>query len=288
LNKKRKQQNIPEGSSAVIIQRILSPATSEAAELAQDLNVKFIFQVSSDEDVKEKPIFAPNDALRGCLQSAMLSAAVRVVQHPGQARELLETWDASSVIIPNGVVVPHQEPSEQKKFILWSGRCAPVKRPWLFLNLARLFPQEKFVMALLPDAQSPGLYEAIVDDARFLNNLEIVCANFCDIQHYFDQSKILVSTSLYEGFPNTFLQAMAAATPIFSLAVDPAPLGIDQEAYCWAQADLHILSQQLQKVLDNKRVWTAMSQASFLCAASKFDISTIATQYKELFLSLMI
>lgn len=41
------------------------------------------------------------------------------------------------------------------------------------------------------------------------------------MQKYYDRAKLFVNTSEYEGFPNAFVQACLAKTPILSFNVNP-------------------------------------------------------------------
>ena len=42
-----------------------------------------------------------------------------------------------------------------------------------------------------------------------------------DVGRFFEEAKLFVNTSTYEGFPNTFVQAAMQAVPILSWSVDP-------------------------------------------------------------------
>lgn len=42
-----------------------------------------------------------------------------------------------------------------------------------------------------------------------------------EIWGYLSRARVLVNTSIFEGFPNTFLQSAVAGAPIVSLGVDP-------------------------------------------------------------------
>jgi glycosyltransferase involved in cell wall biosynthesis len=44
---------------------------------------------------------------------------------------------------------------------------------------------------------------------------------FEEVERLFAQALVLINTSLFEGFPNTFLQAGKYAVPLLSLQVDP-------------------------------------------------------------------
>jgi glycosyltransferase involved in cell wall biosynthesis len=58
--------------------------------------------------------------------------------------------------------------------------------------------------------------------ARAPPNLKIIeQVAHSEIWRYYDRARVFVSTSAYEGFPNTFLQCAATGVPVASLSVDP-------------------------------------------------------------------
>jgi glycosyltransferase involved in cell wall biosynthesis len=47
-----------------------------------------------------------------------------------------------SRVVPNGFFINTSIMNEKKKHILWVGRCAPVKQPDLFIELAKRIPEK--------------------------------------------------------------------------------------------------------------------------------------------------
>ncbi|MCX7868383.1 MAG: glycosyltransferase [Terrimicrobiaceae bacterium] len=115
---------------------------------------------------------------------------------------------------------PERRNLEKIHDLLWVARCHPVKRPRLFLSLARRFPSARCRMICSP--QDAGLFEEIRREAAELPNLE-----FCEglpysrIQEAFDAARVFVNTSEDEGMPNTFVQSGLARAAIASLQADP-------------------------------------------------------------------
>src|SRR5260221_14369512 len=60
----------------------------------------------------------------------------------------------------------------------------------------------------------PGYYEEGRDRAARLPNVEITgFLPLAQVEPWFDRARLLVSTSVYEGMPNVFLQAWARPGP---------------------------------------------------------------------------
>lgn len=127
--------------------------------------------------------------------------------------------DRSGNIIGNGFVIPKAPSDIRKDSILWVSRSNKVKRPHLFLELARRLPSEKFVM-IIPGRNE--LKNAVVEQAKAIPNITIHdYISFDEIHKYFERAKLFVNTSTYEGFPNTFIQSGMARTPILSFCINP-------------------------------------------------------------------
>lgn len=140
---------------------------------------------------------------------------------------LKERMGFNSVVVPNGFFINGKVDTGIKQYILWIGRCTPLKRPELFVNLARRIPEKKFVMIMPPPiAVEPDDFREnaakLIEEASSLPNMtHIEHVPFNRIQQIYNRAQLFVNTSIYEGFPNTFIQSCLGGTPIASLQVDP-------------------------------------------------------------------
>lgn len=126
--------------------------------------------------------------------------------------------------LPNLIDVPSELPDKSPiPTLTYIARWDKRKRPWLFLDLARRFPQYRFVAV--------GRSEDANYDARLrrayggIGNLEMpgFVDRFADeyrMQGILRDSWVLVNTAAREGLPLTFLEAGAFGCAILS-AVDP-------------------------------------------------------------------
>jgi len=98
------------------------------------------------------------------------------------------------------------------------------KRPDLLIEIARRAPDICFVVCGGPTSYmaSPGYGDEIADKLRVLPNVTYRGQIPPDeaLQVIMDAA-VFLSTADEEGFPNTFLQAWSAGTPVVSLTVNP-------------------------------------------------------------------
>lgn len=104
---------------------------------------------------------------------------------------------------------------DKEKVILWVGNTRKLKRPQWVFEIAKSFPHEKFII-IGGNADSDVFYECI-EKANKTANVDFLGAlPFFEANQWFSKAKILLCTSEYEGFPNTFLQAWSNNVPVLS------------------------------------------------------------------------
>jgi glycosyltransferase involved in cell wall biosynthesis len=116
---------------------------------------------------------------------------------------------------------PVRLPDSKRRCILWVATIRSWKRPVQFINLAKAFPNEQFFMIGGRDLKDGYLYDEIQQRAEKIENLQFLGYQPLEVtETYFNQCKVFVNTSKYEGFPNTFLQAWRRGISVISY-VDP-------------------------------------------------------------------
>ena len=99
------------------------------------------------------------------------------------------------------------------------------------------------------------------EKTELVKNLKLIKkVPFDEIQKYFDEAKIFVNTSESEGFPNTFIQAGLAATPIASLKVDPDSFIQSNNCGNACHDDYQDLKRSISQMLTNVDIWKTKSQ----------------------------
>jgi glycosyltransferase involved in cell wall biosynthesis len=137
-----------------------------------------------------------------------------VVQNDAQREQLREHYGREGVLIPSCYRPRPEARADRAGYVLWVATMRPSKRGEKLLEIARLLPQHRFVMVGGPDPAHRPYFEALVEAARALPNVEpIGFAPYEETERYFNGARAFLNTSLYEGFPNTFLQSWSRGIP---------------------------------------------------------------------------
>ncbi len=140
-------------------------------------------------------------------------------------QESLFRSNGMSCSLYRNLILPRQSPPIQKKSVdfLWVARCQPIKRPALFLDLADRLPHAKFEMVCPPE--NLALFSEIEKRALATPNLTFhKSVPYHAIQARYDDARIFVNTSEWEGWANSFIQSGQGSTAILSLSVRPDTL----------------------------------------------------------------
>jgi len=183
---------------------------------------RFVFAGASDTD------FLPGQELirfsrdRHLYRYGLRRASAVIVQSEYQRDLLRRNYGLDGEVIRNCYQGEAKSlPPEKRQVILWVSTIRRLKRPLLFIELAKAFPEERFVMIGGPYGREQELYEEIAKGCAALPNMEFLGFQpFAQTEQYFDRCRLFVNTSEIEGFPNTFLQSWRRGLPVISY-VDP-------------------------------------------------------------------
>lgn len=193
------------------------------------IGVRTVLCIAADSDLSQE--YRPGDrrlndynAPHWMCHYAIENADHIFVQTESQQRALEHRFGRSGELIRNPVRISEGDPAhwprrDERDCILWIGRSDTFhKRPTLLLELARRCPELPFVMIV--NRTHSDVFDAL--QAQRPANLTIIeRVPHSEIWNHYRRARVFVSTSAYEGFPNTFLQCAAAGVPVASLDVDP-------------------------------------------------------------------
>ena len=271
----------------IVLQRCWGIETWMAARYARKHGAKFVFMLASMQDVAPLTFRDRLHWRKNLYKRGLYSADTIVAQSRDQQQLLKENHRLDSLLLRS--IQPPPEPTNfaNKKSVLWVGRAVEIKQPQLMLDIAEYFPGIPFTM-ILNASHLQEFSDAQIARAHALPNVEHVpFVPYDEIMRYFHEARMVVNTSKEEGFPNTFLQAYRASTPVFSLSADPDSLVYDNGLGFVACGDINTLANEI-KLLYNDTDWIEATGKK--CAAHllrEHNREKIIEQWSELLSDLL-
>jgi len=281
INSARAGEALRKADADVFVQAGASGITGMVARHVRDLRGRFVFWMASDGDLSGLGAHTAHSRrlyLSG-LQAA--DAVLALTRH--QQAELLRQHGRDSELMPVSFPMPDAPPAVVKDTVLWVASSQDLKQPWLFVDLAREFPDESFTM-IMP-RNDGKLWERIAGDAHGVGNLRLLeRVPHGAIQAFFDRAKVFVNTSTIEGFPNTFVQAGMGAAPVLSLNISPDDVLQTEGWGRVAGGDISRLAEDLRELLADDSLRERMGRAGFEYAKREHNLDAAVERFKHVLL----
>lgn len=168
----------------------------------------------------------------------------------------------------------------ESKGLLWVGRFSDEKRPEDVVRIFELVlkdvPGAKLTMVGDGDEESRRKIESLIASKHLDNRVNLVGFQ-AEVAKYYEQASVLISTSEFEGFPLTLIEATSAGLPI--VMYDMPYLEFRKLFEGWLsvpQGDAEAAAHAITAILSNAKEWQARSDglyAGFL-RYMKLDIAS--------------
>lgn len=204
----------------IVVQNVPESTTGQVGMWAKHNAVRFVYMVASElECHKNLRVF---DAWQEKLLFAMgLRRADTIIAQTNVQRQALQNeWKLDSVLAPMACAPPASADRSKRRGpggpALWVGRIDPIKRLEFLFDAASL--RQDIHYDVIGGFETKSAYaQNLHDAARNLENVSLLGRKtFAEVWQHYAGASILVCTSQYEGFPNTFLEAMYFGLPIVS------------------------------------------------------------------------
>ncbi|MCX7912745.1 MAG: glycosyltransferase family 4 protein [Dehalococcoidales bacterium] len=200
---------------------------------------------------------------------------------------LKERFGRQAIVIKNAFPLPGKDtlPKADPPVVLWAATIKKIKQPELFLRLAREIPQAHFQMVGGP-GDDPDYYEDIRRASRAIPNLDFIgFVPFHRIDDYFRRAWVFVSTSEYEGFANTFIQAWMHHVPVVSLNSNPDDV-INRYHLGFHSREFPRLVRDTETLLRDPGLRREIGENARSYVEREHDISVVVKRYLEVFAGL--
>ena len=184
-----------------------------------------------------------------------------LLQSFNQKTMLKKNWGLHGEVIYNSFPLPSLTKEKRDPLLLWIGRLKHIKHPEKFLDLVKIFKDKphQFIMLgreleHLSFTKELSWMEQAFPHLSYLGEVERD-----KISGLLKRARILVNTSDYEGFPNTFIEAWLHGVPVVSLNVDPDGL-IQKNKLGVVSHTMGKLAEDVEKFMENQKLWEETSQ----------------------------
>jgi glycosyltransferase involved in cell wall biosynthesis len=173
-----------------------------------------------------------------------------------------------SYVVPNFQPVPPPPPPKKEPIkVLWVANFKRLKQPELFIRLAQEFEsidsRIKFVMVGAPASWEHQWQKRVSNLIEKVNNLTYLGAQPLDnVNDLFRESHILINTSLYEGFSNTFIQAWFNEVPVISINCNPDDILEKNNIGLFCHGSFNRMISNLKKLIYCEKMRDQMGRAS--------------------------
>ncbi len=252
-----------------------------AARYALSSKCTLIWHISSERQLHGFRIRSLRTIPFDYIDKKMMEYGVRHANHVfGQAKyedELLQQGYGRKcdLIVGNW----HPEPAQarvkdQRVKVVWIANIRPVKRPEVFVDLAdrlRDLEDVQFIMMGRPASRrhqrrlAPRLESA--RNLRYLGEMPIA-----EVNRILAESHILVNTSDYEGFPNTFVQAWFRDVPVVSLHVDPDDI-LKKQGLGFHSGNFEMLVRDTRRLIEDTDLRMHMGRRARAYAAENHSLT---------------
>ena len=220
----------------IVIQRLASAYTAIGARYCRRHGKPFIWFIASDSDLTgRKTSWSPTNwprkfdawlAKRSIRSRKNAKDVMQIIAQTSLQADILRRryGREAAEVIPNFHAVPEKTWTKPATFtVLWIANFKAGKRPEIFLQLARDLESHtdiefKMIGRVGDGEWERGLLSAMQGRSNFayLGEMDFEAVNL-----ELERAHVLINTSTFEGFSNTFIQAWMREAPVLTLNVDP-------------------------------------------------------------------
>jgi glycosyltransferase involved in cell wall biosynthesis len=247
-----------------------------------------VYSVSSDPDcdpqlptlhsIREKLLY--RHGLQNCRHVIVQSERQQTMLRDGFA------LDSTLLAMPSKGFLQatkrRRDASDRSPFhVLWVGRISSEKRPDWIVEVARQLPDVQFTIVGASNKETEYA-KSVQDDAAQLKNVTMVGrVPFERMADFYPTTDLLCCTSVYEGFPNVFLEAWSVGVPVVS-TYDPDGI-IERHRLGGYASSVDEIAGAVNELKINSEAWNNMSANSVQYFRERHEVDRAMTAFADYF-----
>jgi len=262
----------------IYYQRNAGMITGLVANFARRHGRTFVYGAGSDSDFSSRTVLIDGVRDKTMFMYGLRRAHGVVVQNNAQLEIAKKSLTAPIVAISNGVIPADDVGPHADGPIVWAGSMREVKRPNLFIELARRFPTREFVIVGGSTTTEVDYAATAEKAARAEPNIRLTgWLAHADVIREIARASVVVNTSRVEGFPNVYLEAWNHGVPVVSFSdVDGLLAHEKLGALC---ADLDDMERRLRALLENEDVMRSARDGARRVIRERFSPTVLGPKY---------
>jgi glycosyltransferase involved in cell wall biosynthesis len=191
---------------------------------------RFVFMATSNKDVDDRLATVMKGSIRFLYKAGLNLAHVIICQNNFQWQLFTKKYPDKRIILMRNPYFSEEElkppkPLGERKYFAWIGNYRSVKNLPAVYEIAKNLPHYQFKVAgtvTMPKSYGSETRDA-VEKLSSCKNVELVGhLKREEVVPFLSEAYALFNTSFVEGFSNTFLESLAAGTPIVTRnEIDP-------------------------------------------------------------------
>jgi glycosyltransferase involved in cell wall biosynthesis len=248
---------------------------------------RFVYSVAANADCQADLPLMPKLRERILYRYGLRNADRIVVQTQIQQQMLVRNFGCDPVVIPMPCqgpddleFKPPDPPDPGRSLILWVGRICEVKRADKFLELARMCPDLNF--QLIGPGDGSEYSRKVIVRAKEIPNISFYGpATYEQLTQFYLRASCLCSTSDFEGFPNTYLEAWSFGLPVIT-TFDPDNIVAEKNLGA-AASDVPGLARSVRNLLASPDLWKSASANARQYYVENHSIERVLPRFEQVF-----
>lgn len=205
-----------------------------------------------------------------------------ICQTEDQFKMMKHELNRTAKIVRSGLPVPATQPkkSNNQFSVIWIGKHW--KNPQIFVDLAKRFANDadiNFIMVGIFPFESGLRFKQI--ENQILNFKFMGKLDNDEVNKLLEKCHILVNTSDYEGFSNTFIEAWMRGVPVISLKLNPDNL-LTEKRIGFCSNTIDQLEKDVRTLYQKRELYQEYSQNAREYALNNHDIEKTAVEIRKL------
>lgn len=248
----------------IFVTRAPAATMFELYFIARMFGKKFVYMVAHDAECEKRHPLIRRRFTRLTFHYTLGHADLVIAQTHVQKEKLRLLGIRNVVVIRNAQPPSNALHRKKKDYILWVARAEKWKQPEMLLDMASRLKRYRFVMICPGIVSSKETYKDYGADfyrrVRSTKNITFIDkVPHNQIDTYFREAKLFLNTSVYEGFPNTFIEAWKNATPVVSIRVDPDDV-IERHRLGYRSGTVQNACRQIRRLMLNNNLYKQLSR----------------------------